>query len=370
MADVTPKVALLSTGDELTNGSVLNTNSFQFADRLLDHFIQPGMHLTVNDEQSQIEQGIRFLLVEHQALVISGGLGPTSDDRTRFALATVIGQSLIFDEESWQRIVARLNRLALQIPECNRQQCLFPIGAEIYPNDNGTAPGFRFAFGEQQIFMVPGPPFECMPMLTEKVIPFLLSKNYARPQFRYQWLLLNVSEGNIAALLDPLVENSDCQIGYRIHQPYLQIKLQSAEPEALAILKEKFSKLIEEKSISHHQLKASRQLQQYILEKKLKVSIVDHVTGGLMATALLTPETFAYLQFNNEAQQQTDVYLTLIGLENYWNNRQQSSEVNIFCQQGQKTLNTKLEIPFRKERTPLYAMEMACWKILTFLQSS
>ncbi len=215
MADLTPKVALLSTGDELTNGSVLNTNSFQFADRLFDHFIQPGMHLTVNDDQSQIEQGIRFLLAGHQALVISGGLGPTSDDRTRFALSTVIAQPLIFDEESWQRIVARLNRLALQIPECNRQQCLFPIDAEIYPNDNGTAPGCRITFGEQQIFMLPGPPFECMPMLTEKVIPFLLSKNYARPQFRYQWLLLNVSEGNIAALLDPLVENSGCQIGYR-----------------------------------------------------------------------------------------------------------------------------------------------------------
>ena len=88
--EIMPKIALLSTGDELVNGDVLNTNSQHLARQLLDHAIQPGLHITASDDQNQIESAMRFLLADHAGLIITGGLGPTSDDRTRFALEAVL----------------------------------------------------------------------------------------------------------------------------------------------------------------------------------------------------------------------------------------------------------------------------------------
>lgn len=367
VAEVTPRVGLLSTGDELTNGNVLNTNSYHFAQQLFDHFIQPGVHFTVNDEQNQLEQGIQLLLNSHSALIISGGLGPTSDDRTRFALSAVIGQELVFYESSWERIVNRLQRLSLAIPDTNRQQCLFPAGAEIYPNDNGTADGCRVMHDGKPIFMLPGPPFECMPIFKHKVLPFLLENNYARPLHRYQWLLLAVSEGSIAALLDPLVINSPCQLGYRINPPYLEVKLLSHDREALELMRRQFADLIEGQSVSHHQQSASSQLLNYIIENQLLLNIIDTATGGLMMTALQTPQSFPYLHFDK--QNQAGITVILSGLEDYWNGKKDdNNEIKLIVKIHQRSHSMQWKVPYRKERTLLYAMEMACWKILTLLR--
>ena len=261
------EIALLSTGDELANGDVLNTNSRIMAQRLFDQNIQPGMHLTVNDQQAEITLAMRFLLKNHAALIITGGLGPTSDDRTRYSLAEVLKTELVFNDDCWERIVERLQRLSLPIPDSNRQQCLFPPQAVILPNENGTAAGCQVMHDQQPIFMLPGPPYECLPIFEQKVLPYLLNAGFAKPLFRRQWLLLGVSEGSIAQQLDPLVEHSGCYIGYRFDQPYLEVKLLSANKNLFEAMSGKINELIGIKSISHQKEKASVQLLKWICEK-------------------------------------------------------------------------------------------------------
>lgn len=367
MAEVIPVVALLSTGDELINGDVFNTNSPTLAQRLRNQFIQPGLHLTASDDQAELERAMRFLLNDHPVLICTGGLGPTSDDRTRFALAATLQQELVFDEVCWEAVKERLSRLSLPIPDTNRQQCLFPAGAEIYPNDNGTAAACRVTFGQQQIFMLPGPPFECLPIFEKHVLPYLLAHQYARPLCRQEWLLLGVSEGSIAELLDPLMAGSLCQVGYRVNQPYLEVKLHSPNATALARLAQQFEALIGAKSVSANKQKASAQLLKFILEKKCHLNIIDHATGGLLAVTLLTPESYHWLSFSAQNAPREAIQITVSGLANYWQQQQNSGDLEILIDHQGKQHHITRPVPFRSERTRLFAMEIACWAIFQYL---
>ena len=134
-----PRIALLATGDEIIHGDITNSDGQYAAQQLIDHNLQPGTHMTVPDDKALIKQAILYLLQDHAALITIGGLGPTSDDLTRFGLASALNQSLVFDEPSWQKIVERLTSLGLNVPDNNRQQCLFPENADIIPNPHGTA---------------------------------------------------------------------------------------------------------------------------------------------------------------------------------------------------------------------------------------
>ena len=155
------RIAFLATGDEIVNGDILDTNAPYFARQLTDNSFVPGTRLIVSDDQKEMESAIRYLLQDHDALITIGGLSPTSDDRTRFAISDALEKPLQFDEASWDRIVEKLNSYNLAIPENNKQQCLFPENAEIYPNPNGTASACCINHDDKLVFMVPGPPNEC-----------------------------------------------------------------------------------------------------------------------------------------------------------------------------------------------------------------
>ncbi|MFN7097499.1 MAG: molybdopterin-binding protein, partial [Gammaproteobacteria bacterium] len=99
------RIGLLATGTELITGDILNTNGQQIAQTLTEQDYLVGLHVLASDEQQEIAAALSYLLTQHQIVIITGGLGPTSDDRTRFALAEVIKQTLVPDEPSWQYIV-------------------------------------------------------------------------------------------------------------------------------------------------------------------------------------------------------------------------------------------------------------------------
>ena len=363
-----PRIALLSTGDELINGNIVNTNSQSIAEQLFAVDIQPGLHATASDEQADIEAALRFLLADHAGLIITGGLGPTSDDRTRFALAQVINQPLIFDESCWQNIIQRLQRLNLPIPDSNRQQCLFPTDAAIFKNNNGTAAACRVMYNEKPIFMLPGPPFECMPIFKEHVLPYLQSHGFSQPLHRCEWLLSGVSEGSIAALLDPLMENTGCTVGYRLHPPYLEVKLQSSDESSLIKTRDQFETLIGSQSISSHKQKASAQLVEFILKRKQTILISDQATGGLLAATLLTPEVYPYLRFTpSNFDDFLGIKIEIRGLEHYWQKQTIENCISVTLHATDQNYHLKIKVPYRQTRTLLYAAESICWEVLNCL---
>ena len=217
------KVGFIATGDELTHGDILNTNGQNMVQKIYRLGLAIGQHVIVNDDEDEIVYALHYQLTHHDIIILSGGLGPTSDDKTRFALSRCIGKTLIFNEANWQAIVKRLEKYNRPIGDHNRQQALFPEGAVILDNPNGTAAGCSVEYQAKTIFMLPGPPSECLPMFEDYVL--LVLKKFASTQYRLRYLLTGVSEGDIAAKLDSTIAHLNCKTGYRVNKPELEFKL-------------------------------------------------------------------------------------------------------------------------------------------------
>lgn len=220
------RIGLLATGNEITEGDILNTNGQFIAQTLTHQGLTMGLHVIVPDIDADIESSLRFLLQTHQAVILTGGLGPTSDDRTRNALSAVTQQELEFDATTWQHVCDRVHqRLGREPHPSNRQQALFPKGAHIIPNINGTAAGCWITHKNQTLYMLPGPPRECLPMFEEVVLPHLLSQKTGTKQTKLSWHLKDAVESDIAALIDEAVKGFPVQTGYRANSPFLEIKI-------------------------------------------------------------------------------------------------------------------------------------------------
>ena len=236
-------VALIATGDELSNGDILNTNGATIAQQLFTLGISVGEHVIVADDEVAIVKAITYQLQNHMHLIITGGLGPTSDDLTRFALAKYLNVPLIFNDAMWEHICARMRQRGFTIHNNNRQQALFPEDAIILPNENGSAAGCYVQHAQQHIFMLPGPPKECMPMFSDYVLPKLAY--LAQPIFRLKWLLEGVSESEIAAKIEAAIPHLNCQFGYRWNYPQLEFKLSAPDAATLEQAKKEIFPVVE-----------------------------------------------------------------------------------------------------------------------------
>jgi nicotinamide-nucleotide amidase len=324
------------------------------------------MHAATPDSIHEIEAAMRFLLASHQALIITGGLGPTSDDLTRYAVSKVLNQPLVFDEATWQSICDRLTRFGYPTPpESNRQQALFPEKSVIIENPNGTASGCISRMGEQFIFMLPGPPTECLPMLEKIVIPALKEADFQHVSYIKKWLLFGVSEGKIAEELDALAKPYDCVTGYRIWYPYIEFKLHSENAADFETLTALVEKTIQPYLMGSGELTASQLLRKKLMTSGNKLAITDHATGGALEVALKTPQTSDHVEFSNEKKGLLHVEIN--GLKEFWS--QAPGEIKlahldmIFTKNNdQERLHA--EIPFRGKRVIQYAVEFIACEIM------
>lgn len=211
-------IAFLATGDEIVVGDILNTNAQSIAKTLFHEQMYVTEHRIVRDDEANITKNILSLLESNDALIITGGLGPTTDDRTRFALAKALQKPLKHHEEVWQAILNGFQQrygTKDNVPASNRQQALFPQEAEIFENPNGTAAGCLCHFQNKLIFMLPGPPHECLPMFTDYVLPLLQQKQFGQKFYFKKWMLSGIGEGYIAEKLEAALIGFNCRTGYR-----------------------------------------------------------------------------------------------------------------------------------------------------------
>lgn len=169
-------VEVLAVGTELLLGHIVNSNATHIGGKLaeagLDHFHQ----VVVGDNLDRVADAVRLAASRADALVITGGIGPTQDDLTREALCQAAGVEMDFDDAYASSLRTYWERRGRKMPESNLRQAQHPRGAELLPNPKGTAPGLRIRIGEAWVFAVPGVPAEMMPMLERHIIPFLLDE--------------------------------------------------------------------------------------------------------------------------------------------------------------------------------------------------
>ena len=318
---MTEKIAILTTGDEITNGDILNTNHRAIAQRLFSNGLLPGMQVSVSDEEPVIEEAIAFLMQHHLILIITGGLGPTSDDRTRYALSTYLKKPLVFHEPTWEAIDARHQKLNIPMSPLNRQQALFPEGASIFSNPHGTASGCLCSQDDRKIYMIPGPPHECLPMFESYILPEL-QKKYAAHFIQFLWKVFGIPEAQIAEKIEAHLP-SFCQVGYRWDFPYVDIKVRVARdhPKRQTIY-EKITALVTPYVISPPDQTATEVLCKKIETSDVRILIEDEATGGLLESLIKTPKNAKKVYFGVANPLSPPFkHFKIQGLTEYWEHR-------------------------------------------------
>ena len=162
---------IISIGDELISGALVNTNARWLADRLAQAGVIAGTQVTVGDHLPDIEDAIRTAAKRCELVVITGGLGPTADDLTREALAAAMDQPLDFHDDSWKQIEEYFAQLGRTTGQSNRRQAMCPRTARPIPNSCGTAPGIHAIVCDASVFVLPGVPREMRVMFERDVAP-------------------------------------------------------------------------------------------------------------------------------------------------------------------------------------------------------
>lgn len=224
------RIEVLCTGDELLTGLTADTNSPFFMERLLALGEQVARTTVVGDVREELEEAMRTLFARAEVVLVSGGLGPTSDDLTAECAARVANVPLVEDPETLRSIQARFAARGLTFTPNNARQARVPKGAQVVQNPVGSAPMFILSVGRCTAFFVPGVPREYRALVEGEVIPRLAQRLAAQPgrRFRAARLLktLGIPESHLDARMAPLAaRHPEVTFGYRTHAPENHLKL-------------------------------------------------------------------------------------------------------------------------------------------------
>jgi nicotinamide-nucleotide amidase len=177
------QIEIINTGSELMLGRVLNTHQQWLCRQLSDHGYAVARQVAVADEAKPIEAALREALGRADLILTTGGLGPTSDDRTRDSVAALLGLELVENAAVLERIVHFFASRNRPMPAATRIQAMVPRDAAVLLNAHGTAPGLvmavpagRFRPAASLVILLPGPPRELRPMFTGQVLPILAKR--------------------------------------------------------------------------------------------------------------------------------------------------------------------------------------------------
>lgn len=189
---------IISIGDELLIGQVINSNASWMGEQLFLNGIALRRVTTIGDDAKQLHAALGEALLRVQFVFLTGGLGPTSDDITKPALCSFFDAELEFNQEAYEQVEALFRRRGLAVTERNRQQAYLPALCRPIQNLNGTAPGMWFDVGESVIVSMPGVPFEMKPMFSEQVIPAIRRKYTTYNYFFRTIMTIGVGESFLA----------------------------------------------------------------------------------------------------------------------------------------------------------------------------
>ncbi|HSM44095.1 MAG TPA: CinA family nicotinamide mononucleotide deamidase-related protein, partial [Acidimicrobiia bacterium] len=170
-------VEVIAVGTELLLGQITNTNASHIGSTLADHGLDAHYQQVVGDNQARVANSIATAIERSDAVIITGGIGPTRDDLTREGLCDATGREMVFDEDYAETLREWWQQRGRDMPESNLRQAEHPAGAELLVNPKGTAPGLALEHDGTQIFCVPGVPQEMEFLLEHEVLPRLVAKS-------------------------------------------------------------------------------------------------------------------------------------------------------------------------------------------------
>lgn len=295
---------LLTLGDELLLGLTANSHLTFIGAQLGQRGVLLKRNITITDEAGAIAEQFRESWARADVVITTGGLGPTCDDRTREAVAEVLGQKLVFDPAIEEAIMKRFVRLGRTMTENNLKQAWRFADGEVLPNPNGTAPGLWFEHIERDapgkeirrrvLVMLPGPPNELHPMFIEQVLPRLAQRNLVTTSEVYvQIRSIGIGESALETKLQPLFapHGDALSVAYCAHFGQVDCRLSSPSgalslAQLDSIAKECAVSLGEDFLCFGHDTPA-KIVAELLREQGHLLAVAETVTGGHLSAAFM-----------------------------------------------------------------------------------
>ncbi|EJO3116231.1 nicotinamide mononucleotide deamidase-related protein YfaY [Klebsiella pneumoniae] len=282
-------VEMLSTGDEVLHGQIIDTNAAWLADFFFNQGLPLTRRNTVGDDLDALVAILRERSEQADVLIVNGGLGPTSDDLSALAAATAKGEGLILHPEWLETMTRFFAERGRPMAESNRKQAEIPASAEMINNPVGTACGFAIQLNRCLMFFTPGVPSEFKVMVEQEILPRLRQRfTLPDPPVCLRLTTFGCSESELAQSLNPLTLPPGVVMGYRSSMPIIELKLTGPanQRDAMLALWPEVRKVAGDSLIFEGTEGLPAQIARCLQERQLSLTLSEQFTSGLLALQL------------------------------------------------------------------------------------
>ena len=283
------RAEIITIGDEIINGEILDSNSAYIGDRLSGLGIEVAFKTSVGDDLKRITEAIKLSLERVDLVIATGGLGPTNDDLTKKGIVKAFKRNLVFHEDILKKVEEGFNKRGIEMPKINQNQALLPQGAKALSNQYGSAPGIFIQEGKRLFFALPGVPLEMKTIFENEILPFLKSKSSKKFTFQKVLRTTGIVESAIYEKIEPILKfKSPVKIGFLPGFSGVDIKLRiTSETEDLARknileIEQKVREILNEYIYGIDQETLEEVLGKLLQNKKKTISVAESCTGGLI----------------------------------------------------------------------------------------
>ncbi len=308
-----PASAILSVGTELTEGSILNTHFRFLGAEIKGMGFYTRRCVQIPDDPDIFRRELRDAVQGSVLVIITGGLGPTSDDLTREIVADVAGTTLRFESSIWEDLVARYSTQGRTIASTNRKQAQIPSGFQILPNAIGTAPGFCGQMGECMVIALPGPPAELEKMFLSQAVPLIRNRFFGAQDLQSAEIIATTLMIPESVLEQALQRISGTEGGMlwstRIAHDRIVLTLRGSDQRERQRILSGLLECFGSVRIRRGDVQPSRLLYDALLQRQERIALAESCTGGLVSKLLTdipgSSQVFwgTLVAYSNEAKQ-------------------------------------------------------------------
>ena len=286
------KATIVTIGDEILIGQILDTNSRYISRALNAHGIVVAERTSIGDNRTQIVETLDRALEQSEIVIITGGLGPTKDDITKHTLCDYFESKLRYDEVEAEHIRTMLERRNIAFNELNRSQAMVPECCTVLHNAHGTAPGMWFEKNGRVIISLPGVPFEMQHLLDEEVTPRLKSRFELSEIVHRTMITFGIAESMLAERIatweDALPEY--IRLAYLPAPNVVRLRLSAYEVEGKEVsreidnLFEKLRSIIPDNIAGFEDASVEELVHNILIERGETLAVAESCTGGIIAS--------------------------------------------------------------------------------------
>lgn len=302
------KLEIVSTGEEVLSGAVIDSNAAYISQILIESGFEVIRHSCVGDKKEDIAQLLKECEYRADGVVVTGGLGPTDDDRTVQAACEAWDVDSVHDLGAQMSVEACFQKMGRPVPDSNRKQMLIPKGSISLENQAGTAPGFFHVHGKTCFFFIPGVPWEMKHMMKVHVLPMLKERaGISMTSFRMKTIsLFGIAEAEVNQRLKEIeTVFPGIVLGLRAVFPVIQVKLYARgdDTHTLNLLLEKAEQWVLDRAgdvvFSTRDYPMAREIGDFLGKNGKTLALAESCTGGLIAHMVTeTPGSSAYFIFS------------------------------------------------------------------------